>query len=80
MIQYIDNSFSTIMDQDELWHSSNFIQPFKAIHFGTKEELKKVKTTEQRISHLEEQLQELTPIKTILIIPNKEEIEKYSFN
>ncbi len=85
MQERLDGSFGDIMDGESLlkkmFEDKLEMLTTKALHFGTKEELEDIKNQKDvyhRLEVLEEQVETLKPVKSSLLIPTEEQIEKYS--
>lgn len=81
-IEYPDGAFGCIMSIPEVLkeinkamdiHIVGEVPIFKAIHFGTREQLEVIPTFEDRLNKLETQISEYIPISSKRIILPKEE-------
>ena len=80
-IQYMDGSFSEIMEADEAIEKFSLEWkkglPVKNLFLGEKKEIentKRLQLLEQEIQTLKEKIKEISPVKTFLIIPTQQEI------
>jgi hypothetical protein len=86
VIQYTDDTFGEIKPLRELLSELMEVpeiawDTIKCIHIGSADKLKRVKTTEERLTELEaeiEKFKELHPTSKVIIIPSEVDLKRFS--